>query len=255
MITTLPLKKAKPGGSWRVGMGDEHATSPEMLSYTKDSMLFVFQDPRGLVRALSNGRIKAAVRGHLEPGAALAELERQGGAPLAGRAVLLEPKRQQGVLFGPVGVTEGRGVEQRTRFAALAAEALRGTSMLTEDPLIAVLSAGREGDGKRGKNVAKSLAESEKVVTALTEKGLDAFHAGAQVEEVLRDADVVVAPDGASGNLAFRALHLAAGMKSYGAIVLGSPYMFVDTSRSRKSFDDPIAFASYLARLRAQGKK
>jgi predicted methyltransferase MtxX (methanogen marker protein 4) len=68
-----------------------------------------------------------------------------------------------------------------------------------------------------------------------------------QLEDVLSDCDVVVMQDGAAGNLAFRALHLVAGMPSFGAPVLGLPFDLVDTSRARTSFEDPVRLAAFLA--------
>lgn len=192
--------------------------------------------------ALRAGKVAAGVRGALPPGEMMAAIGRS-----AGRAVLLEPRAGQGVLFGPVGVVEGRGPASRARFGALAARALVRYELATEDPLIAVLAYGRAEDASRGANVARSLREADKVVERLRRRGLDAFNAGAQIEDVMADADVVVAPDGASGNLAFRAMHLTAGVRSFGAIVLGAPFPFVDTSRRRASYEDPVRFASFLA--------
>ncbi len=163
------------------------------------------------------------------------------------RAVLLEARSGQGVLFGPVGVAEGRGAAARTRFSLEAARSVEMLGLLSEPPLVAVLSLGRRDDARRGRHVARSIAESARVVSRLQQAGLDAFSAGIQIEEVLRDADIVVAPDGATGNLAFRALSLVGGLRSFGALVLGFALPFVDTTRSRASFEDPLRLAAFLA--------
>jgi len=204
-----------------------------------------------LLRALRDGRVAAAVRGTLPAAAFLSALAGAPGAKGLQRAVLLEPKRGRGVLLGPVGISEGRGARAREAFAKAACGLLRDRGLLTEAPLVAVLSVGRSEDAGRGPHIARSLAESARVVRGLQACGLDAFAAGVQIEDVLADCDVVVMPDGAAGNLAFRTLHLVGGMRSFGAPVLGLPFDVVDTSRSRSSYADPLRLAAFLAASRS----
>ncbi len=243
MIPTRPIARASPAAGRAVGIGQPESGARLALGNLARSRAVVrYSSAESLVGALRTRQVKSGVRGTLAPATIMAAL----GAT-AGRAVLLEPRPGQGVLFGPVGVVEGRGAASRARFGALAARALVRYELATEDPLIAVLAHGRTEDVARGPSVARSLAEADKVVDRLRRRGLDAFNAGAQIEDVLGDADVVVAPDGASGNLAFRAMHFTAGVRSFGAIVLGAPFPFVDTSRRRASYEDPVRFASFLA--------
>ena len=54
------------------------------------------------------------------------------------------------------------------------------------------------------------------------------------IEEAIKDhANVIIAPDGISGNIIFRSLVLVAGIKSYGALTLKQEKLFIDTSRSQ----------------------
>lgn len=205
-------------------------------------------DADALLRALETGVLQAGVRGTLPAEGVVRAFEKQRWGRHLQRGVLLEARAGQGVLLGPVGITEGRGAAARARFGLQAASKLSAHGLLTEPPLVAVLSLGRPEDASRGARVARSLKESARVVDLLQRRGVDAFHVGVQLEDVLFDADIVIAPDGAAGNLAFRALHLAAGMRSFGGVLLGSPLAFVDTSRARASFEDPLRLAAYLAR-------
>jgi len=201
-----------------------------------------------LLRALQAGEIAAAVRGTLAADEVAAALRPTPHGARIQRGALLEPGAQVGVLLGPVGITEGRGADARARFGMQAARELAMHGLLTEAPLIAVLSVGRPQDAARGARIARSLRESERVVRKLRDRGLDAFHAGVQIEDVLGQADIVIAPDGAAGNLAFRALHLTAGMPSLGGVLVGSPLRLVDTSRARTTFEDPLRMAAFLGR-------
>jgi predicted methyltransferase MtxX (methanogen marker protein 4) len=198
--------------------------------------------------ALARGKIRGAVRGDLEA----ADFVRAFSQEASGfqRGVFLEPKADNGVVLGPVGITDGVGTSARVAFATDAAEALERAELVTEDVLVAVLSIGRKRDASRSAAIAASLKESEAIVKALVAQGLDAFHAEVMLEDVIHSADIVVAPDGAAGNLAFRALHLVGGMRSYGALCLGGPPTLVDTSSARRSYEDPLRLAAYLATRR-----
>ena len=248
MIPIAPVALARPLAASPVGIGC--ASLGEALplgALARSKGLFRLEGASALISALRAGRVGAAVRGTLPAAEFMAALEGAAGPRRLQRAVLFEPKRGQGVLLGPVGISEGRGQAARAAFAGQACRLLGGRGLLTEAPLVAVLSVGRREDGGRGPQVARSLRESERVVGRLLASGVDAFSAGVQIEDVIRDVDVVVMPDGAAGNLAFRALHLVAGMRSFGAPVLGLPFDVVDTSRSRKSYADPLRLAAFLA--------
>ena len=56
------------------------------------------------------------------------------------------------------------------------------------------------------------------------------------IEEALKDkANIIIAPDGITGNIIFRSLVLVAGIKSNGALTLNQPTLFIDTSRSQST--------------------
>jgi predicted methyltransferase MtxX (methanogen marker protein 4) len=251
LISTKPVREARPEASAPVGIGSgPGGAAPALGKFARSKAVKAFETANAMLGALEARQIAAAVRGALPAEPVMRALAPRAMGELLERAVLLEPRPGQGVLFGPVGVAEGRGAASRTRFGLEAARTAEHLGLLTEAPLVAVLSLGRREDGARGRHIARSLAESAHVVARLQKAGLDAFSAGIQLEDVLADADIVMAPDGATGNLAFRALSLVGGVRSFGALVLGFPLPFVDTSRSRASFEDPLRLAAFLASRR-----
>jgi predicted methyltransferase MtxX (methanogen marker protein 4) len=66
--------------------------------------------------------------------------------------------------------------------------------------------------------------------------------------EACRGDDIIIAPEGVSGNLIFRTTLLLCGAESYGAPVL-MERVFVDSSRARGSFDGPVMLASSMVDL------
>jgi predicted methyltransferase MtxX (methanogen marker protein 4) len=115
-------------------------------------------------------------------------------------------------------------------------------------PKAAVLSGGRMEDLGRCERVDRSLAEGELIAERAREAGLQARHKGILIESCRGD-DIVIAPDGISGNLIFRTMLLLCGAKSYGAPVLMDE-IFIDSSRARKGFDGPVMLASAMAGMR-----
>jgi predicted methyltransferase MtxX (methanogen marker protein 4) len=248
MIPTAPVARSRPSAHARVGIGGARAPSGRLA---RGPSLVHFRDARSLVGALRAGHVEAAVRGALPAGTLLRALGKD--ADHVQRGALLEPRPGRGVVLGPVGITEGRTPGARARFAQEAAAYLLRVGLLTEEPLIAVMATGRPEDAPRATSVARSLAQGHEVTRRLEKQGLDAFEAGVLIEDVVADVDIVVAPDGVAGNLLFRALHLVAGIPSWGALCTGTPLTLVDTSRARTSFERPVRFAAYLARHAARG--
>ena len=60
------------------------------------------------------------------------------------------------------------------------------------------------------------------------------------------ESDLVLAPDGVSGNLIFRTLHFVGGHEAYGAPVVNIPRVFVDTSRAKADFSAAVLLAAGL---------
>jgi predicted methyltransferase MtxX (methanogen marker protein 4) len=84
---------------------------------------------------------------------------------------------------------------------------------------------------------------------SISDMGMEVIHHGILLEKAMTSANFIIAPDGISGNLIFRALHFFGGAKAIGAPVVNVPRVFVDTSRSKDDYSDSIALASGLSRL------
>jgi len=195
-----------------------------------------------LVRKLVCGEIDAAVRGTLSATKTLQNLRSALGIPKLHRLALLATADNQPFFLAPVGIDEGNTIADKIDLVR------RGTSYITRfgiTPKVAVLSGGRFEDLGRSAIVDQSLADGEVVARALSDSGIDAKHYGILIEDAVRDANFIVAPDGIAGNLIFRTLTFLGGGVGFGAPVLVEP-IFVDTSRAKVDYSNAIMLASAL---------
>ncbi len=196
-----------------------------------------------LVKLLADGKIDGAVRGNLPAGRTMKALSQQFGIKVK-RLALIE---LSGCAFflGPVGIDEGDSISDRLSLA------LDGAKYLTSmgiSPKVSILSGGRMEDLGRSDKIDRSIAEGEFVAARIMEAGIKAEHRGILIESCKGD-DLIIAPDGISGNLIFRTLLLLCGANALGAPVLMDK-IFIDSSRARGNFDGPIILASAMAGLR-----
>ena len=195
-----------------------------------------------LVDRLVDGRIDAAVRGTLGATKTLGYLKSVLGVSRLERLALLTTADGVPFFLVPVGIDEGNSVADRVDLVSKSVNAIRRFG-ITEK--VAVLSGGRFEDAGRSEIVDQSLADGEVVTGMLCELGIDAKHYGILIEDAIRDANVLVAPDGITGNLIFRTLVFLGGGGGFGAPVLAD-LVFVDTSRVKVKFSDAIMLASAL---------
>ena len=99
----------------------------------------------------------------------------------------------------------------------------------------------------RCERVDRSLLEGELIAARAREAGVQASHKGILIESCRGD-DIVIAPEGVSGNLIFRTLLLCRA-QSFGAPVL-MDRIFVDSSRARTGYNGPVMLASCMAGMR-----
>jgi predicted methyltransferase MtxX (methanogen marker protein 4) len=208
----------------------------------------VHREPGALVRDLVEGGVDAAVRGTLPSHAVLPLLREAVGGASVKRVALIDLGVDRTFLLAPVGIDEGRDMAERW-------ELLRGAIGLAKDlgwePRVAVMSMGRTEDQDRGEAIALSHRECEALRSAAEAEGATAVCTGIQLERAVESHNVVLAPDGVTGNLVFRALHLVSGHESWGAVAVGiSPKVFVDTSREKTDY----LGALHLARAMAAGR-
>lgn len=203
------------------------------------------QEPwKDLVRLLDQGKIDGAVRGNLPAGRTMRALADQFQVRVR-RLALLEVSGWA-FLLGPVGIDEGETAADRLELLLGGAGFLRGMGQV--EPRGAVLSGGRMEDRGRCERVDRSLLEGELISSQAREAGFLAVHKGILIESCRGD-DIVIAPEGVSGNLIFRTLLLLCGASSYGAPVL-MDRVFVDSSRARGGFDGPVMLASSMVAMR-----
>jgi putative methanogen marker protein 4 len=194
-----------------------------------------------LTRMLAAGEIDAAVRGNLPASRTMRALATQFEINVRRLALLAIP----GWCFflGPVGIDEGETVSDRL---SLVTEGAKFMKRLGITPQVSVLSGGRLEDLGRSERVDRSLAEGELIASRARDQGIAARHRGILIESCVGD-DLIVAPEGISGNLAFRTLLFLCRARAFGAPVLMEE-VFVDSSRARGDFNGPIMLASALAR-------
>jgi len=228
------IKKAALNPDIRIGIG----TGGDNYDWEFVKCDVVVLDGDDLVHALKKGGIQAAVRGGIPASQALDGLKNTFSLVKLMRAALLEIENRP-VWLLPVGIDEGNTLADRDRM-------VRWLHSLGFEGRIGVLSKGRLEDKCRGKEIQASLEEGECLKERLHDEGFKVEHYGILMERALRECDAVVAPDGISGNLIFRGIHLVGGLKSYGAPILNLGKTFIDTTRSKTDFTEAISLAAYL---------
>uniref|UniRef100_A0A7C3YDT6 Phosphotransacetylase n=1 Tax=Geoglobus ahangari TaxID=113653 RepID=A0A7C3YDT6_9EURY len=189
-----------------------------------------------LIDLLKKGEVDAAIRGTARASKILEILRRDFTTY---RIALLETANGKLFLLAPVGVDEGKSVKEKL---IMIEEAKKISKKLGLDGTVAILAGGRYGDIGRSDTVDISLAIAE-----LTAKLADAKNYEIKLEEAVRE-DIVIAPDGISGNLIFRSLCYLGNGREYGAVYTNLPFKLVDTSRSQspEGYARAIALASVI---------
>ncbi len=230
----------------KVGIGlpeGDPREGPVLASATFCPVL-VFRRGAELLDALDAGDIDAGVRGALPSHEFLNELRSRRKSAAPRRAALIVTAAGRPLLLGPVGIDEGGTVESMGRLVKDMREAC---GLLGWEPRIAVLSAGRPGDEARSPRVARSIRRGR-----LTAERHGVRHCHIMIEEAAEWANCVIAPDGVSGNLIYRALAHLGGAVSLGAFYFPLSLRLADTSRSGTvdEFVGAIALANLAASAR-----
>ncbi len=201
---------------------------------------------RTLIELLLNGTIDAAVRGTISARKTLQILKERAHLHHLHRAALLSTSQGTEFFLTPVGIDEGNAVRDQAYLAVKTAELLERIHVA---PKVGVLSGGRAEDKGRERSVDRTLERAEQLTRRLAASGIDVTNYGILIENAIQSSNVLVAPDGISGNLIFRTLTFLGGGTGHGAPLLGVPFAFVDTSRSGSSLGDAIIVASALSTL------
>jgi len=203
----------------------------------------IFSDAESLVSALKKGEIEGAVRGTLSAKAVLSLLKSEFEVEKVMRIAFMVISGGRIVLLSPVGVDEGRSMEEKVEIIDFGCRLL---AKFKAKEKVGVLSGGRLEDFGRHMKVDETLMEGEKVTSSALDKGIQAKHYGILIEEAAKSSNMLLAPDGISGNLIFRTLNFFGGAKGIGAPVVNIHKIFIDTSRAKDDYCDDIALASAL---------
>ena len=245
-VYKLARKNKAAIGIGCAGSSDAVSNSMERAGSEGFARVEVFDTPDDLVSSLKEGEIQAAVRGTLSAGETLESLKTTFGLEKIMRVAFMKRDDGKLVLLAPVGVDEGQSVEERLELINHACTLL---ARFRVGPQVGVLSGGRLEDMGRHIRVDETLIAGEKLTSLALDSGVAARHFGIEIEQAFLTSNVVIAPDGITGNLIFRTMHFFRGMKGIGAPVMGFEKIFVDTSRAKEDYTDSIALASALCGL------
>lgn len=249
MFTLKDLLHADlPDVSVGIGCGTDSGHVEKSVRALGKESVKIYKDPKELVDDLFSGKIDAAVRGDMPSSELLHILKEKAGISELERLVIIEPKNCPAFFMAPVGIDEGSTVEEKYNIAVKAVELMKKMGAGTR---IAVMSGGRIGDKGRNKAVDRTINDAERLVSKLQKEGYDAYHAEILIESAVEEADLIIAPDGITGNLIFRTMHFLGDAAAMGAPVLNIDRIFVDTSRAKNDYMDSVILAMRLA----EGKK
>ncbi|MDY0387254.1 MAG: methanogenesis marker protein Mmp4/MtxX [Methanolobus sp.] len=192
---------------------------------------------------LKSGYVDAAVRGTAGASGTLTHLKKILNQENLHRIALLQTSEGTPFFLAPVGIDEGNKLADKIEFIKLGVEYIRRFNI---EPVVGILSGGRLGDLGRNLRVDQTLAEGDFIVNRIRELGVEAKHHTILIEDAIKEANFILAPDGISGNLIFRTLVFLGGGDGLGAPILMDDYVFVDTSRVGGHYTKAIMLASAL---------
>lgn len=226
-----------------IGRGTEKGNVERSVHTIGKDRAIIYDDPKALVDDLLSGKIDAAVRGDMSSSKLLPILKSAMGVDNLERIVLLEPRMSKLVFMAPVGIDEGWTVKQKYEMVE---KSLKLMNKLGAGQKVAVMSGGRNEDLGRCPAVDKTIQNANELVQLLKKKGYDAYNAQILIEDALEEADLIIAPDGITGNIIFRVLHFVGEAKALGAPVINIDKVFIDTSREKTDYTDSIQLAMRL---------
>jgi putative methanogen marker protein 4 len=211
---------------------EEISKIPIYKENDKFIVLVESDDPTSeILRYLNDNRISCAVRGSLNSSEFLKNLGIILHISEINRLALLETNSGHQFFFGPVGIDECNNLKSKKQFIE---KALKLLSNLNIEARISVLSGGRLGDIGRNIDIDKSINEAKNLVDyfRLEQPSLVIEHSEILIEKAIKNkANLILAPNGITGNLIYRTLVHLGGGKAYGAIYMGIDYNLIDTSR------------------------
>ncbi|MDO9516620.1 MAG: methanogenesis marker protein Mmp4/MtxX [Methanosarcinaceae archaeon] len=201
---------------------------------------------------LASGYVDASVRGTARASGALSHLKKVLGMNKLYRLALLLDNNGNPFFLAPVGIDEGFDNDDKIEFIRLGVEHIRRFGI---EPVVGILSGGRIGDIGRDEWVDRTISNAEFVTARGLEMGVNITNYNILIEDAIKEANFILAPDGISGNLIFRTLVFLGGGDGIGAPVLMDDYVFVDTSRVGGHYTKAIMLASALVDINKSKNK
>ena len=180
---------------------------------------------------IKNNMINAIVRGNLSSSKFLKNVKALSNASEIDRLALLETYNGFQFFYGPVGIDECNTIDSKIGFINKAIKVLKSLNIL---PKISILSGGRMSDVGRDPTVDKSISIAEEVIQYLKKENSELIisHDEILIENaIVTKSNLIIAPDGISGNLIYRTLVHLGGGNAYGAIYMDLNQVIIDTSR------------------------
>ena len=184
-----------------------------------------------ILKFLHDQVIDAVIRGNLSSTKFLKNLKNTFNVLEVNRLALLETFKGYQFFFGPVGIDEWADIEKKILFIE---KALKQFDNLNLTPKISILSGGRIGDIGRNSQVDNTITIAKEIVDFFKNKyrTLEISHDEILIENAIKNnANLILAPNGISGNLIYRTLVHLGGGKAYGAIYMDLGHVIIDTSR------------------------
>lgn len=184
-----------------------------------------------IFECLLSKKINGVIRGSLSSNKFLMKLRKSLDLKMINRLALLETVNGHQFFYGPVGIDECNNLGEKIEFIE---NSLKQLKLLNITPNISVLSGGRKGDVGRNKQVDISIQNAENIVLEMKKlyPGLAIHHDEILIENAIKNkSNLIIAPNGISGNLIYRTLVHLGGGKAFGAIYMNLEHVIIDTSR------------------------
>jgi putative methanogen marker protein 4 len=223
---------------------------PDYQGHESRIKLIISDSPEKIIiEDLKKGNFDAIVRGSLSSSKFLNNIKNKLKISEINRLTLLETSEGFQFFYGPVGIDECNTFEKKISFVKMAIGVLNSLNL---NPKISILSGGRVSDIGRDAHVDETIKIAEEVVKYFQDGNSDVSisisHDEILIENSIeKKANLIIAPEGISGNLIYRTLvHLGSG-KAYGAIYMDVNHVIIDTSRVGKLSEIIGAFKLALA--------
>ena len=255
-----------------LGENENILKASEQLKTIEDLNISLVKSEDELLEAFKDPEVHATLRGSLKASKIIKSIKELKPDCKINRTTYINTSEDEKFtkdyefLLAPVGIDEGKNIEEKVELAIQAANFLQ---YLGKMPKIAVLAEGRKDDLGRSERIDESLLSSQELTDVLIDAfdELDNFDNDSKdisknyaiknyyilLEQSIEDGyNIILANDGIFGNIMFRTLVLLDKWPSYGAVTLGIDEIYIDTSRDQivEGYKRSLMLAYRLAKLR-----